>query len=222
MSKLIVLPAGEVNAEELAHRVFGSGAGLQKLSQKEIITLQKDHETLRINNQTGKIIYINEKGLYPLDGWSKEEAQKSADHFVRQIGYNFPKMKMDAIREDKEHFLLEYHEVYKGQVLFNSYIKLKLTPKGIIEARVYRSKPQYFADHPREICSGDEALFTFVHAMKAKGVRGPIKIESMDLGYDLEEAEKLYVGGKAVPHYRVIVTGEEKPYLINAYTNEMK
>ncbi len=45
----------------------------------------------------------------------------------------------------------------------------------------------------------------------------------MELGYDFQEMEYLKVDNvaKLVPCYRIYVLGKQKPYIINAYTNEM-
>lgn len=45
----------------------------------------------------------------------------------------------------------------------------------------------------------------------------------MELGYDFQDSEEEIADTmiKLVPCYRIYIMGKEKPYIINAYTNEM-
>ena len=70
----------------------------------------------------------------------------------------------------------------------------------------------------------DEALLTFLQGTNDDGEKKGVFINKMELGYDFEEKLEIAEGRvlKLVPCYRIYTSEREEPYIINAYTNELK
>jgi len=84
-----------------------------------------------------------------------------------------------------------------------------------------------FTGDKKDICFSDEALLTFLREIEKEreetDIYETVTVQKMELGYDFQEMEYLKVDNvaKLVPCYRIYVLGKQKPYIINAYTNEM-
>ena len=99
--------------------------------------------------------------------------------------------------------------------------------KGISRVKLNYFITEGFTGDKKDICFSDEALLTFLREIEKEreetGIYETVTVQKMDLGYDFQEMEYLKVDNvaKLVPCYRIYVLGKQKPYIINAYTNEM-
>jgi len=85
------------------------------------------------------------------------------------------------------------------------------------------SRPLRLAYLPREICGPDEALLTFLQRVRAHGSYPPLHITHMDIVYFQVESGVAPPGTVlyAEPFYRIFIQGQDEPFLINAFTNQM-
>lgn len=171
-------------------------------------------------DQKGLIRYTADSSRYVPKTFTREDVEKIAEEFVDDITLSIPKMELTYIVEYNDYFLLEYNEVYKEQILFCSYVKMKVTAQGVTEATALRYTPKELTGDERTIRAIDEVLFNFVSIVKPEEDTFSA-IKKIDLGYHLAMSsveDNILI--EAVPYYRIKLNSGEV-YYINAYTNEL-
>ena len=76
-----------------------------------------------------------------------------------------------------------------------------------------------YIDEKSEIYGVDEALFTF-----SDYIINSATVDKIEMVYDYQSKDKdgVDISSKIVPYYFIYVMEEEKPYMVNAYTNKIR
>jgi len=119
-----------------------------------------------------------------------------------------------------------YRQVYNNHLIHTNFVEFLVTGEGhnltIEEVDIQYSRPIGFAYLPRELVGSDEALLTFVQNIRPQDDMDII-ITHMDIVYFqiMSGLRATYVSIYAEPFYRIFIEGQEVPFLISAYTNQM-
>ena len=165
-----------------------------------------------------KITYSNQEAYEDTNSLSYKEALKYAKAFVNRLNLDghFEEVKIDYISESHG-ATVTYYEVYKGLPIFSSYVKMKVSPKGVIEAEVKCLKITDKVGPIKPLYPIDQVLFGLQDL--DLGDEGYI-IESVELGYRFNHAEGMHIlSEEAVPMYKIKIKGLGMPVFVNAYTN---
>lgn len=198
----------------------GLSISIESIEQNKVQTVY-DRDGIKIGFSDGRITYKEDLIAKDKIIITKEEAKKVAENFLKKMGYDLSMLKLDFVDEDNGQYKFLYYETYKGNYLYNSYIKIVIKPEGIESADIYRIKPVKFIELSRSIYAPDEMLFGFMNQIKVKEKLDSILvIQKIDIGYLIESEEMWINGGEAVPYYRITLA-DGRSFFINAYTNEM-
>lgn len=185
--------------------------------------LKSDTKTLTIENNT--VEYECKKGTNDISDFNIKTAQAEATRFMKSLGQEWARFKADDnVIEDRDCFIFEYYEDFKGNKVFSSNNKITVNKTGVIKLTGSYYEAKTFVGEKKSICSADEALFTFLQEVKSNGSSEGIIITKMEMGYDFQETAEIAEGKqlKLVPCYHIYTENQQMPYVINAYTNEMK
>ena len=120
--------------------------------------------------------------------------------------------------------ILEYRQKINGVVIYDNHFLFAVDNYGIRRIEYSDNVPVGYSASVKEICSSDEALFSFLQAMKRESAQRPQRIvEKMDIVYfvDTTEADT----NRAYPYYRIYYTEVGDPdnllklCMVNAYLN---
>jgi len=98
--------------------------------------------------------------------------------------------------------IVEYRQRIEGVVIYNNYFLFAIDNYGIRRVEYSQSMPVGFSSSLNEICLMDEALFSFLRAMRMESIDRPRRvIEKIDIVYfmDFANAEQ----GMAYPYFRI-------------------
>ena len=118
---------------------------------------------------------------------------------------------------------LVYRQMYRNQAIHTNFVEFLVTEEGIAQIEAQFGEVLGHGGTYRRIFSPDEALLTFMQAIRHIAMENPIFIRRMDMVY-LKEYSSDQPGSvyQAVPFYRVFIHGNDDfPFLINAYTNTL-
>jgi hypothetical protein len=179
------------------------------------------HGDARLVISNGYISYDNIHGLGErLDILNRETALLTGDAFIAR---HYPHYVQDYVLAVPEGFRIFYRERYRDYIIHSNFIELLVTENGITQVDMQYGIVLEFSGLPREICSPDEALLTFIQRIRSIRPDMPVLITHMDLVYYKEEirsrAHDTSVGLNASPYYRIFIEDNEVPFKINAYTN---
>lgn len=217
---IITLKYKENNSETLKKIFLGNNKEIKRSLDGETTIFKNDNTILTINKS--KINYFNNNLDGKIENLTKEDSKKIADDF---ISVNLAKLYKDynfhSINIIDNKYYINYYKNYKDYNFFSSYIRFCITSLGIENIEIIEYIQTYALDTNKDICSADEALFTFIYEIKNKYYKGKTVIENIELGYILQQMDKENTEGRAIPCYRISVEGNNQPYYINAYTNEV-
>lgn len=224
--KKIVLEAPQLDEEKITEVIF-AGEDVTRTfgtygTRYERYRSDQQELTFYKGVDFGKIDYTGTNSNYIPESFTKEAVEKVGKAFAEDITLSIPKLKLTISTKFNDYYLLEFNEVYKGEILFCSYVSLKVTAKGVEEASTLRYAPVEFKGKEAKLYPVDEVLYNFMSKVQPK--EGELySIKSLDLGYDLGrgDLEGNYYA-QAVPYYRIKIDSREDYYYINAYTNELK
>jgi len=221
MSKLKV-KSSILDVGKISRDIFGDSVKIDLSLKEDGITKYIKDDQYIIADNTGKVQYFNENGIYPPEKFSSEEVEKVGIKFAKQFTNKKISLKHRRIEIEEDYFILEYYDDYKGEILFSSYISMKISQKGIIEAKEVRYEPIKFVEGKRYIFSPDEILYHFMEYIKREKGDDLVRITSIDRGYDIVMESSFEEDFDVVlPYYRIFIGGNETIYYINAYTNEI-
>lgn len=197
--------------------------------------IKSDWKTLTMEGNRGLLEFSNgdmdiPEGLAAQDGLAEDgqdesdlsagQAQKMASDFINGLSLK-GRFTMGKTIPTPDGYIVEYFEKYKGQTLFASFYRIRVTANGICRVAFTHFEPVGFTGEKKEICFSDEALLTFLMEWRKVDRGQPATITAMEIGYDFQEANVTESTDNLVPVYRIYVMGEEIPVVINAYTNEI-
>jgi len=189
-------------------------------------------ETAELYLEMGRLTYLDAEGFLPR-GYTdmpqtSGDVQKMVDALVEEFATAQMKFTLDnqAAYAADGYVVYEYRGTYRGQILYSSFIKCKVTEAGITELRCSFGIPEGYTGEARDIYSCDEALLSLLGELKS--IYGSmesevIRISRIDMVYYLEESPQNNLSTlRAVPYYRIYIrTAPESPFLINAYNNNV-
>ena len=183
-----------------------------------------DYEGKTLIIYENKVIYENSNYSEQID-LNNETAIKLCKDYLSAIGSIGTGYELDfgPYMRDGE-MILEYRQKINGTVIYNNHFLVALDNYGIRRIEYSNNMPVGYSAGMKEICSSDEALFSFLQAMKRESAQRPQRIvEKMDIVYFIDPAEP--DTNRAYPHYRIYYTEVGDPdnlvrlCLVNAYLN---
>ncbi len=191
---------------------------------KTIIT--GENKILTMEGNKGQLVFIN--GTRESKKITLDEARKEAKEFMESLSIKVAEnFEIGNVQEIENGYKVTFFEKYKGEYVFANCFEIYIGEKGISHVDLNYFITEGFTGDKKDICFSDEALLTFLREIEKEreetGIYETVTVQKMDLGYDFQEMEYLKVDNvaKLVPCYRIYVLGKQKPYIINAYTNEM-
>ena len=113
-----------------------------------------------------------------------------------------------------------YYDEYDKMPVFDSYVKLKMTPLGITDAEIHKVELGEATGEKQAIYSVDQVFFYLISLIGPR--EKPVVIKDIMIGYALENPKGTHlIAEKAIPFYQIILENGEIHY-INAYTNEIR
>jgi len=98
--------------------------------------------------------------------------------------------------------IVEYRQSIEGVVIYNNYFLFAIDNYGIRRVEHSHNMPVGFSSTPNEICRADEALFSFLRAMRMDSIDRPKRIiEKIDIVYFMDQAN--LEQGIAYPYFRI-------------------
>lgn len=146
------------------------------------------------------------------------------EDFIKNLDDAYSDFVLDKKFVDGEKTTYEFREMYKGKIIYTNYLSVEVVDNKIASIVGFYGKPVGVTDKPREMASIDMVLYTFME--EAKEIYGDrhIFITDVDLVYYQEEYSSYEVienTAKAIPCYRIYSDGEEVPFIISAYENDV-
>ena len=194
---------------------FNNNENLIRTEKFEDTIFKQGEKTLKINN-----LFIYFQDLEKKDNfeYNKENCKKIAEEYKSLIQEVYGKMYLDRIIEQKDYFLVSYIQKVDNYKIFNNILNIKIYNNGEVDIYFNNYQKPDTISEKINICSSDEATYTFVKEIKNLIPDKEIYIRQVDLGYYLKDTEE-NISFSFTPYYRFYIKGEETPFYINAYTN---
>lgn len=213
---------GEVR-DRLIDQMFGKariGVTISKENSKEsyeqqALVYKKGEESVKIKHD--KVIYENKTIQKKGGQMDKEEALKLAKKFVQRFNIqgSFEKVKIDY-RIESYGAVVTYYEVYNRLPIFDSYIRMEITPDGIAVAEMQGAKLVNKMGTIKPLNPVDKVLFDIEEQIDQKP---PLTIKDIQLGYSMKNKDGMHIlEEEAIPRYKIIIKGLSEPVFVNAYT----
>ena len=149
---------------------------------------------------------------------SQKQASKFAKAFVKQLNLEdyLKEVKIDY-RSESYGMEVTYYEVYRGLPIFDSFVKMKISPQGVFEAEVRCLEVTDKVSLTKPLYPIDQVLFALQKPIEENKA---YVIESVELGYRLNHTEGVHIlSEEATPMYKITIEGLSDPIFVNAYTN---
>lgn len=190
----------------------------KKTVENDTGILSLEENVLRFESAGGyKTGDFSEKGFSDSDA-----TRKLCDGYIKKIQPDGLEFVFDHIEDDEGYSFYYYRGVYKGQMVYSNYIRLRVSTLGIETASCYYSGvPSGFNNYSREIYAPDEALFSLMKYLKNVYSDVSIDICGMQIVYNLEDIA--LDASKAVPCYKfdLAIKGVNVSCLVDGYTNNV-
>ena len=213
-SPYLLMDKSKYNAEELKSIFFEEGEDVKRSVEFEATIFKTDKKILTINESS--IDYRNMGVEKSVDKFEASEAKKEAEKIIKALMKN-KSYELQEIKFTNGRYYLRYYEIYLKNKIYSNYIDFVINKNGIEIMQLIKYDIEGFYGTNREICSADEALFSFLQGIKSEDAETEILIDGIELGYCFEEAASQ---SRAIPCYRISVKDGEV-YYINAYTGEI-
>lgn len=206
---------------KLRRQFFGEDASVTTSVAFNQTILTGEGKSLTVANN--EVTFTQAPEGPPIANFSLAAAEDAALEYMNRLMGGQSNVQLGAVTEAGDGYLFTYYELYKGYRLFGCRREILVRDTGIASFYAVNYEVEGMSTQRQGVCSADEALLTFCYEMRAEDKTGLV-IEEMTLGYDFQEVQEIEQGNtlKMVPCYSVRVAGEEVPYIINAYTNEMQ
>lgn len=207
----------------LVKRLFGKNNERMTISKKssdepyEEMALVYSDQSEEIVFQGNTIIYRNHTLQKDNAKLKKEQALSMAKKFVNrlEIKENFKKIKIDY-RSESYGGVVTYYEVCNKLPIFDSYIRMEVTPSGVVYAEVKGATIADKVGTTKPLDPIDKVLFDIDEQISQPT---PLTIENVELGYSMKNNEGMHIlDEEAVPVYKIDIKGLSEPIFVNAYT----
>ncbi|PKM93541.1 MAG: hypothetical protein CVU84_15295 [Firmicutes bacterium HGW-Firmicutes-1] len=218
----VVLHEPQINKEMIAEVIFnGESFKTEFTAEAEKYTSNNQELKYLKGNQKGILSYTGTNDNYIPKTYTQKDIEEVGEKFAEDITLSVPNLELTFSKVYDDYYVLEYNEVYKDEIIFCNYVKMKISSKGVEQANILRYAPVEFAGKKEKLYPVDEALYNFVDSIELD--EGELySIKSIDLGYDISSnsfGENILA--EAIPYYRIKLHNEFVFY-INAYTNELR
>lgn len=205
--------------EEMVKAILGqNGVAISNKNNKRYYT--KELKQLIFDYNT--MIYTNTEGTPILENIDEKKAKKEADLFLKKLslGNNFKRAKVSCQQEENI-FTFTYYETINFLPVFNSYVKVVVSDKGVIYAQVNKVKVTKADSAKQYIYPADKVLFGIEDYLESS--EKPVVITGITLGYGVsDEKTQDIFEEEAVPVYKIDILNKNEPIYINAYTNNLQ
>lgn len=199
---------------------FGDVSEVKRTEEFEKTILTYNKKSLVIANN---IVSFRDNIVDNNIEFSKSYAVKRCSNIISAIENNYTKMYMDTYSVNSDVISLRYIQKFNGYNIFNNVVIFKVYKSGIIECEFTYNEPIEIKQPKLDICSADEALFTFMNEIKDIYGDERVFIKKIDFGYLIDDNSDLNTNNiVSVPHYRIFTENIEQPFYINAYNNTMQ
>lgn len=206
MKDLEVISYGRDGLNDLANLIFSEN--VVPFVEKDKITYQEGTMTLVIQN--GFFSLYSQEGI----PFTKEEligAVDKSDKFIKDKEY-----------KNNDLQIYEYREMYSNHIVYSNYFEIEVENNVIKNFKGYNSEVSGFIGEKKEIVSVDMVLFNFIKEIDKIYENKEIIINNIDIVYyQSETTNEENIMLKGIPCYRIEVVGNNVPFLIDAYTNEI-
>ncbi|MDL2248550.1 hypothetical protein LJB89_02520, partial [Tyzzerella sp. OttesenSCG-928-J15] len=124
--------------------------------------------------------------------FNTDNAKKICTEYLNKMGDMGKGFELDLGPYNRgEEILLEYRQSINDIVIYDNYFLFAIDEYGLRRVEYSNSLPVGYSANAKEICSSDEALFSFLAAMKRESSDKPQRIvEKMDLVYFIDPLEQ--------------------------------
>jgi hypothetical protein len=175
----------------------------QKLLEKPKLSETEINSTQSFQNGTKKIIFHPDKSLFTfedtaptknVDISTPEKVEKYCIEFISQLKLPILNLYLETYKTNfDESVSIRFIEKYKNLYIFNNYIELKLTKKGLVFMEWNMAKLTGFDKAKVPVNPAYQLLLKYFVEGKNR------TIEEIDLGYELEKD----VMGSKIPEWRI-------------------
>jgi len=219
--KMLELAPQTIDESKMVEAFLGTP---NAIAGKDIDFKSYDYENKRLIIFENKLIYENGDYLEQIT-LTNESAIKLCQDYLNSMGTLGSGYELDLGPYARgEELLLEYRQKINGTVIYDNNFLFAVDDYGIRRIEYSNNMPVGYSAGATEICSSDEALFSFLQAMKRESAQRPQRIvEKMDIVYLVDSAEP--DTGRAYPYYRIYYTEVGDPdkllrlCMVNAYLN---
>lgn len=204
----------EYNVDELKKLFFEDNEDVKRSIEFEATIFKTDKKNLKIDG--ADVVYERTYTEKSLDKFEISEAKKKAEKVIKTLIKN-KNYELQEIKFANGRYYLKYCEIYLNNKVYNNYIEFVINKDGIEKMEMSRYEISGFYRIKRDICSADEALFSWLLGIKNEKTEDSLLIDGIEKGYCFEEST---LKSRAVPCYRISVKDDEI-YYINAYTGEI-
>jgi len=164
-----------------------------------------------------------ENGTGIIENFGRQTAKEAAEKFAEKIDSTGGKNALEKIYQLGDRYIFVFDETFSGYKVFSNTKHIEVTKNGVVYADAAYYDVGNNVGEKMEICGSDEALLTVMYQVLDEGNSVGRYVEDIEIGYDFQSANENYDPDniKLVPCYRVYVSGTERPYTINAYTNKI-
>lgn len=224
------LNSPKMDKEAIAKRILGDvqESRLEDTSLAERRFNENESLTFYAGDQEGVIFYKSTNSSYIPKDMTIGSVDAIAMRFAKDLFGSEVDMVVTYRKANdpgtEEGYLIELNEQFKDTIIFQTYVKLKITKEGIKEAIGIRYEPIDFVGVKKNIYPFDEVIYSLMYYLKddlAKIKVDPKKtIKDIDIGYYLIDVDQRKIVYQVEPYYRIIFNDGET-YFINAYTNDI-
>lgn len=194
---------------------FENTENLLSTKKFEDTVFTQGYKTLTINN-----LFVRFEDLTPKENfqYNKQNCFTLIENYKKNMQKQYGKLYLDNVFEEEEYFLINYTKKVSGHKIFNNIFTFKVYKNGDIQIYFTNyEKPEEITDKIN-ICSADEAMYTFVKEIKNLIPDKEIYIKQIDLGYYLKPDDE-NITFSFLPYYRFYIQSSKTPFYVNAYTN---
>ena len=194
---------------------FDTNNTVTRTERFEDTIFKQDNKTLKVNN-----LFVHFSDLDKKQGflYDKENCIKVAERYKESLEDVYGKMYLDRVIDEKEYYFISYIQKTDGYKIFNNVLNIKVYKEGEIELYFNNYSKKDVLSKKLNICSLDEAIYTFVKEIKNLIPNQEIYIRQIDLGYYLKINDE-NINLSFEPYYRFYIKDNREPFYVNAYTN---
>ncbi len=215
----ITLKVPTYDVIELQNIFFSDSKSIKRTEVFEKTIFSSENESLTLN---GNQIFYENKNKTEGFNLNEKTALKKVEPYITAIEKNFNDFYLKKTVENDGCITLRYDQNHINNIIFNNSITFKVYSDSSLSCSFSYFEPIHVSADKADICSADEAVFTFYNSIKDTfEENSKIKITDIDLGYFTEEYAQNNQESYAVPHYRIFIDQSDEPYYINAYNSSM-